>query len=66
MFSEWATNGICENYRRGKHFPRMENVFPWTAERITSAHSEGRAPKLRNHPDRHFRNLLLVTTLATY
>jgi hypothetical protein len=37
---------FCENYRRGKHFPRMENVFPWTAERITFAHSEGRARQL--------------------
>jgi hypothetical protein len=28
---------FCENYCRAKHLRRLENFFPWTAERIISA-----------------------------
>lgn len=36
-FQSGRLMAFCENYCRAKHLRRLENFFPWTAERIISA-----------------------------
>jgi len=38
MFSEWATNGILQNYCQAKHLRRLENFFPGR-QKESSPHS---------------------------